>query len=139
MPEWNEIIIMFAETLTYLVVACVIPVMVKILKDKIANDKNLADVELVYELVDIAADVAIKCCNVVNQTFVDDLKAQGEFDSDSQKEAFKMCKDMILSMLNDATKEAIIALHTDLDTWIDSQIENSVKVLKSVSSVEIAA
>ena len=132
MPEWNEILIMFAETLTYLVVACIIPIVVKIIKDKIASDKNLADIDIVFDLIDIASNLVIKCCNVVNQTFVDDLKSQGAFDSDSQKEAFKMCKDMIMSMLNDAAKEAIISVHKDLDAWIDSQIENPVKVLKEV-------
>lgn len=130
MPDWNEIIIMFAETLTYLVVACIIPIVVKLIKDKISSDQKLSEVDIIYDLVDIASGLVINCCNVVNQTFVDDLKAQGEFDSDSQAEAFKKCKEMVLSMLNDATKEAIIAVHTDLDAWIDMQIENSVKLLK---------
>lgn len=122
--EWNEIISVVLKTIITGIITFAIPYAFSMLRNKIDNDT-------VLKLLDIAEEVCCECVSAVDQTYVDNLKKQGLFDKDAQKEAFEMCKKQILVNLSDAAKSAVLAVNGDLDEWIAMQIESTIKYNKA--------
>jgi len=120
---WNEILISVCETFAYAVIALGIPFLFNYVKSNVKNQQVLS-------LIELAQDTAVSAVAMVNQTFVNDLKAQGGFNLEAQKIAFQKSKDALLGLLNDSMKQAVIEMHGDLDAWIEAQIESIVPALK---------
>lgn len=118
--DWETVLAEVISTLARLLIAACIPYAMKLLKDKIHNDK-------VNKYIDKAQDVIIQCVDYVNQTYVDALKEEGKFDKDAQKIAFARSREYVLRMLDEKAKEAVIEIFGDLELWIDSMIESSVR------------
>ena len=93
------------------------------LKEKINNEKFNKYLDMLHEL--ITSNVIM-----VNQTFVDALKKDGIFTKENQIEAFNIVK---TNVLNSLQTEAILILKSvidDLDTYINTEIEASVRINK---------
>lgn len=80
--------------------------------------------------IDYAKDIIVKCVIAVNQTYVNELKNNNSFTIKNQKEAFNLAKRKALSMINEDAKKALSTLYTDIDTFIDTQIEVAVNSMK---------
>lgn len=117
--SWNEIVAFVVSNLLKLIVALVLPAIVKWVIAKIKNDK-------LAKYVRIAADVVSKCVSYVDQTYVDALKEDGMFDKEKQKRAFEMCKQRIVLMLNEEAKSAVIEAYGDFEDWLTNAIEAEV-------------
>lgn len=118
--DWEAVLAEVISTLARLLIAACIPYAIKLLKDKIHNDK-------VNKYINKAQDVIIQCVDYVNQTYVDALKEEGKFDKEAQYTAFEMSKDYVYRLLDEKAKEAVIEIFGDLELWIDSMIESSVR------------
>ena len=118
--DWETVLAEVISTLARLLIAACIPYAMKLLKDKIHNDK-------VNKYIDKAQDVIIQCVDYVNQTYVDALKEEGKFDKEAQYTAFEMSKDYVYRLLDEKAKEAVIEIFGDLELWIDSMVESSVR------------
>ena len=66
----------------------------------------------------------------VNQTFVDNLKKAGCFDDEAQRIAFKKAKDVVLDTMSESTYRWLEKTFSDLDSWLEVQIESSIKAVK---------
>ena len=92
-------------------------------KEKIENEKISSTLNNVVVMV---LDVVTS----VNQTFVDELKKNGEFNKKAAKEAFNKSKETALKMLSEDAAEIITMVYGDIDVYLDTLIEATVKQLK---------
>ena len=116
---------------------CIIPLLgvltayvVKYIKIKSTEITIKTENELIDKYTLMLADTISACVLATNQTYVDSLKQQGKFDAEAQKEAFNMTLNAVLSILNDEATVYLTEAFGDLNTYISSQIEASVKKSK---------
>lgn len=88
---------------------------------------------IVQDLISGAEKTVTDVVTATNQTLVDDLKKDGKFDETAAKEAFQNAKDAILKILPQTTKDALAVLYGDVDAWLDSKIEATVKNVKATT------
>lgn len=105
--NWNQVVSYVLSGILKLVIMFVIPYVVKLIVSKVKNDH-------IAKYIGIAADVVTQCVAYVDQIYVDNLKDDGMFDVNAQKQAFEMCKQRILAMLNEEAKKAVIEVYGDL-------------------------
>lgn len=77
------------------------------------------------------AETVSRCVIATNQTYVDSLKEQGQFDATAQKIAFTMTLDSVMKIMGE---EAILYLSEacgDLSAYITNMIEAEVKIQKA--------
>ena len=66
-----------------------------------------------------------------SQTYVDTLKAKGEFTKEKQLEAFNRAKETALSIISPAAADFIDEVYGDLDIYVNAKIEETVRVQKT--------
>ena len=86
---------------------------------------------IVKDLIAGAEKIVTDAVTATNQTLVDDLKKDGKFDAAAAKEAFQNTKDAILKILPQTTRDALAVFYGDVDAWLDSKIESTVKAAKT--------
>lgn len=97
-------------------------------EDKLTTLQDSTAEKYLKEINDIIAQ-AVMC---TTQTYVDALKAQGSFDSEAQKEAFRRTKETVLSLLAGEAMGFIEDLYGDANLWLETKIEQTVKEQKAV-------
>lgn len=118
--DWETVLAEVIAILAKAIVVTCVPYIVKLAKEKIHNDR-------INKYIDMAGDIVNQCVDYVNQTYVDALKEEGKFDKAAQREAFEMCKDRVLYILNENAKQAVIEMFGDFNCWLESAIECSVR------------
>jgi len=93
------------------------------IKSKIKNEKLKKYSEIILNTV---KDAVL----VVQQTFVDGLKKDGDFNKDAQKKAFLLAFEKIRASLDAESIAIIKELHGNVDIWLTNQIEAIVHSLK---------
>ena len=78
-----------------------------------------------------ASEIVINAVRSVFQTYVESLKNSGSFNSEAQKIAFNLAKNIITKQMTEELKTFIITNYGDLDEWIRNQIESSINLLKN--------
>lgn len=109
----------------YAVITVVVPLVLPFIFDLIRA--KVADWRYSAALNDVFAAV-----EYVNQTFVDALKEKGCFDKEAQEYALKTAKDTALGLMATGTRKWLEKSVTDLDAWMNVQIEAAVKSAKPV-------
>lgn len=79
----------------------------------------------------VATDIVTNAVRSVFQTYVEALKKNGTFDKESQKVALIKAKNEALAQMTDEIKEYITKNYGDLETWIVTQIESTINILKN--------
>lgn len=79
----------------------------------------------------VATDIVTNAVRSVFQTYVETLKKNGTFDKESQKAALIKAKNDALAQMTDEIKEYITKNYGDLETWIITQIESTINILKN--------
>lgn len=79
----------------------------------------------------VATDIVTNAVRSVFQTYVETLKKNGTFDKESQKVALIKAKDDALTQMSDEIKDYITKNYGDLETWITTQIESTINILKN--------
>lgn len=79
----------------------------------------------------VATDIVMNAVRSVFQTYVETLKKNGTFDKESQKVALIKAKDEALAQMSDEIKDYITKNYGDLETWITTQIESTINILKN--------
>lgn len=118
--EWKDILTYIIQTLCGLVITVGIPYAFTLLRKKVKDDK-------LARIISRVENIVSKTVILVNQTYVDALKANGKFDKEAQKAAFEMCKERVLAMLNNESIKAIAETFGDFDEWIRTLIEAYVR------------
>lgn len=124
----NEIVL---NIISVVVTAVVIPLisiggtqLIKLINKKIQNTEAAKHLTA-------ATNIVLTAVRSVFQTYVETLKAQGNFDAHSQTVALTKAKDIALSQLTEDTKAYIKANFGDLDNWLTNQIESTINLLKN--------
>lgn len=129
------------ETMQQIVSACV-PVLcllitagggylVALLRKKTAQIQQQIDNDTASKYMDMACDAVAQAVEYTAQTFVDTLKAEGAFTKEKQVEAFDKAKGKTLEILGAAAVEALGEIYGDLDTWLETKIEQVCREIKA--------
>ena len=130
MNNWNELL----QTLLYTVITTILPIItayiISFLKAK--RDEKLQDInnEYIRNTLKDAMDIILDTVDTISQTFVDDLKKDGKFDKDKQKEALEKAINQAKKLMSEEAISLIIEKYNDLDEWIRTQIEAYIKKTK---------
>lgn len=116
MYSWNDVLISVVDVAFKFVALIAIPYLAAKLGAKIENER-------VKRLIAKGEEFVKKSIEMVQQTFVESLKAEGKFDIEAQKEAYKQCYNRWMAMASDDVKAAILNEVGDLDAWLDTMIE----------------
>lgn len=79
----------------------------------------------------VATTIVTNAVRSVFQTYVEALKKSGSFDAESQKIALTKAKDEALTQMSADVKEYITTNYGDLETWLTTQIETTINILKN--------
>lgn len=121
----------------YVVLTVILPVVTKyivdLIKSKIRESNTIEEStknENVSNLVKDALSDVMDAVLYVNQTFVDTLKAKGEFTEESWEEARKKAYNAALLTISDESRKAINEVYGSFDKWLELKIESSVNMAK---------
>lgn len=124
----NEILI---NIISVVVTSIVLPLLsiagaklVKLINSKINNNKAA-------NFLSTATTIIINAVRTVFQTYVETLKKEDKFDEASQKLALLKARDIALNQMTDDVKNYITSTYGDLDTWINTNIEATINILKN--------
>lgn len=124
----NEILI---NIISVVVTSIVLPLLsiagaklVQLINSKINNNKAA-------NFLSTATTIIINAVRSVFQTYVEALKKEGKFDEASQKLALLKARDIALNQITDDVKNYITSTYGDLDTWINTNIEATINILKN--------
>jgi len=124
----------FIQNILYIVITAALPILTtyicRYLSEKWNTNKQMVEDERIQTILDQVFSVVFNCVIAVNQTFADELKKKGEFTEDAAKEAFDKCKMMALQMLSEEAKQIIANVYGDVDVYLDTLIESTVKQVK---------
>ena len=122
------------KDLLYILITAAVPVLTtyicKFLYAKWTEGKVKIENEKISTTLDSVVTMVLDVVTAVNQTFVDELKKKGEFTEESAKEAFNKSKETALKMLSEDAIEIITTVYGDIDVYLDTLIEATVKQLK---------
>lgn len=122
------------KDILYILITAAVPVLTtyicKFLYAKWTEGKEKIENEKISNTLDSVVTMVLDVVTAVNQTFVDELKKKGEFTKEAAQEAFNKSKETALKMLSDDAAEIIIKIYGDLDVYLDTLIEATVKQLK---------
>lgn len=124
----NEILI---NIISVVVTSIVLPLLsiagaklVQLINSKINNNKAA-------NFLSTATTIIINAVRSVFQTYVEALKKENKFDEASQKLALLKARDIALNQMTDDVKNYITSTYGDLDTWINTNIEATINILKN--------
>lgn len=98
--------------------------------DEVQTGTELAEYEQLNSYIDAAQDIIQSVVLQVSQTYVDTLKAAGQFTNEAQAAAKSKAIDLAKTLISDAAREAIIVLYGDFDAYLDTMIEKWVRLNK---------
>lgn len=80
--------------------------------------------EKLFKAVAIAQQLVVDAVQAVQQTFVEQLKADGKFDSKKQKEALELSLRKVINNLTPEIMEILEDTYGDVEEWLINQIES---------------
>ena len=98
--------------------------LVKAGQDKSENEK----VDKYLGMLDVTIHNAVLA---TTQTYVEALKGKNAFDKESQQKAFEMTYNAVMGVLTDEAKKYLAEAVGDLQLYVTSQIEATVKMTKN--------
>ena len=122
---WNDVIIEIVNVAFKAITMIALPYLAAKLGEKINNDH-------VARLIKKGEVFVEKSVDMVQQTFVDNLKKQNGFNADAQRQAFKLCYENWMAMASNEIKAAISEEVGDLDAWLNMMIEAQVAENKTI-------
>lgn len=100
------------------------------IKSKLIQEETDDTVIKKYKLM--LTDTITNCVIATNQTYVESLKQQGNFDAEAQKEAFRKTYNSVLLILSQEVKDYIQEATGDLESYLTQLIEAEVNKQKVI-------
>ena len=126
----NEIIINIISVVVTSIVLPLISIagakLIQFINSKIKNNKAA-------DLLTTATTIVINAVRSVFQNYVEALKKEGSFNKDAQIIALNKAKDIALTQMTDEVKEYLVKTYGNLDSWLDTNIEATINILKNKS------
>ena len=120
--------------LLYILITAAVPVLTtyvcKFLYAKWTESKVKIENDKISTTLDGVVVMVLDVVEATNQVFVDELKKNGEFTEEAAAEAFRVSKDKALKMLSVEAAEIISTVYGDVNVYLDTLIEATVKQLK---------
>ena len=124
----NEIIINIISVVVTSIVLPLISIagakLIQFINSKIKNNKAA-------DLLTTATTIVINAGRSVFQTYVEALKKEGSFNKDAQIIALNKAKDIALTQMTDEVKNYLVTTYGSLDSWLDTNIEATINILKN--------
>ena len=124
----NEIIINIISVVVTSIVLPLISIagakLIQFINSKIKNNKAA-------DLLTTATTIVINAVRSVFQTYVEALKKEGSFNKDAQIIALNKAKDIALTQMTDEVKNYLVTTYGSLDSWLDTNIEATINILKN--------
>ena len=122
------------KDILYILITTAVPVLTayvcKFLYAKWTEGKVKIKNEKISTTLDSVIAMVLDVVEATNQTFVDELKKKGEFTDDAAAEAFRISKNKALQMLSSEAADIITEVYGDVNVYLDTLIEATVKQLK---------
>lgn len=122
------------QQVLYAVITIVVPIVATYLANFIRSfiQKNAENIknEKIRNLIGYAGDAISLSVSTVAQTYVDALKKQGTFNADAQKVAKQMATDKAKALITKEMKNAIEAVYSNFDSYLENYIEGIVRASK---------
>lgn len=125
---WNEVIMYIIETMLKLIVLVIVPYLFNQIRIKLQNDTQIKYLGMFEQLVKDTV-------SQVQQTYVENMKAEDLFDEKAQIEAFDMVKSTVLNMMNDRMMKIVMEAVGDFDEYLRNKIEAQVFAIKQNSPI----
>ena len=126
----NEILINIISVVVTSIVLPLISIagakLIQFINSKIKNNKAA-------DLLTTATTIVINAVRSVFQTYVEQVKKDGSFNKDAQIIALNKAKDIALTQMTDEVKEYLVKTYGSLDSWLDTNIEATINILKNKS------
>ena len=126
----NEIIINIISVVVTSIVLPLISIagakLIQFINSKIKNNKAA-------DLLTTATTIVINAVRSVFQTYVEAIKKEGSFNKDAQIIALNKAKDIALTQMTDEVKEYLVTTYGSLDSWLDTNIDATINILKNKS------
>ena len=123
----NEIIINIISVVVTSIVLPLISIagakLIQFINSKIKNSKGA-------DLLTTPTTIVINAVRSVFQTYVEALKKEGSFNKDAQIIALNKAKDIALTQMTDEVKDYLVTTYGSLDSWLDTNIEATINILK---------
>ena len=124
----NEIIINIISVVVTSIVFPLISIagakLIQLINSKIKNNKAA-------DLLTTATTIVINAVRSVFQTYVEALKKEESFNKDAQIIALNKAKDIALTQMTDEVKNYLVTTYGSLDSWLDTNIEATINILKN--------
>ena len=119
------------EKALYAVITAAVPVITgfvcKWLASLYENNKTKIKNENVQAVLGQVTDAIGTAVETTTSTYVKNLKAEGLFNEDAQKEAFNKTFDAVKKQLTEDAKKIITETYGDVDTYVTNKIEQKVE------------
>ena len=86
--------------------------------------------ETIRTVLGNVTDMIASAVTTTTSTYVKNLKAEGLFDADAQKEAFNKTYEAVKQQLTAESKEIIEQVYGDIEAYLTNKIEELVETLK---------
>ena len=94
-------------------------------------DEVYANAKKAKDLLTKTTTVVTNAVRAVFQTYVDSLKQSGEVGKEAQIETLNQTKNIALTQLSEDVKEYIKSKFGDINTWLKTQIEATINLIKN--------
>lgn len=122
------------QQILYVVITTVLPIAVAYLVNFIRSmiKKNAENIknEKIRNLIGYAGDAISLSVSTVAQTYVDSLKASGNFSKEAQVIAKQMAIDKAKALISKEMRDAIETVYASFDSYVENYIEGIVRASK---------
>lgn len=122
------------ENILYAVIAAAVPVITGFICTWLAslyeNNKTKIKNEKAQAVIGQVTDMIVAAVETTTSTYVKNMKAEGLFDADAQKEAFNKTFEAVKKQLTEDSTKIIAETYGDVETYLINKIEQFVEELK---------
>ena len=124
----------FVQNILYAIITAAVPVLTvyacKFLQALYEEHKGKIKNETIRTVLGNVTDMIASAVTTTTSTYVKNLKAEGLFDADAQKEAFNKTYEAVKQQLTAESKEIIEQVYGDIEAYLTNKIEELVETLK---------
>jgi len=124
------------QDLLYILLTAAVPVLTtylcKFLYEKWTGNKDSVKNEHIKAVLEQVVSMVCDVVAATTQTYVDELKKNGEFTKEAATEAFKRSKETAMQLLTEEAKDIISKVYGNIDVYLDTLIEATVKSQKKI-------
>ena len=128
--DWMELLYKIFELCVLPLLGVLTAYVVQFIRTKTAEVTAKNENETLNKYINMLSDTITECVIATNQTYVESLKKEGQFDAQAQKVAFNLTYNAVMKILSEDAKDYLSNIYGDLTTYVTNQIEAAVNLNK---------